>query len=87
MGVLTSFIEAAMNKAVFEELEDSTIYGEIPQCQGVWANEKTLDKCREVLREVLEEWLVLKIRDGDIIPVIDHFDLNQSQAVEENWSQ
>jgi hypothetical protein len=35
---------------------------------GVWANESTLDACREVLQEVLEEWLVLKIR------VVGYFD-------------
>jgi predicted RNase H-like HicB family nuclease len=29
-----------------------------------------LDKCRDQLQEVLEEWLVLKIRDNDPIPRI-----------------
>jgi predicted RNase H-like HicB family nuclease len=35
---------------------------------GVWANEDSLDRCREVLQEVLEEWLLLKLRDRDPIP-------------------
>ena len=35
-----------------------------------WAKERTLDKCSRVLQEVLEEWLVLKIRDNDPIPRI-----------------
>jgi len=42
----------------------------------VWANEKTLELCRDVLREVLEEWLILKLRDGDFIPTIGGIDLN-----------
>jgi len=42
----------------------------------VWANEKTLEVCRDVLREVLEEWLFLKLRDGDFIPEIGGIDLN-----------
>ena len=35
---------------------------------GVWVNEATLDCCRQVLQEVLEEWLLLKLRDRDPIP-------------------
>ena len=29
---------------------------------------KTLEKCRETLREVLKEWIILKLKDGDRIP-------------------
>jgi len=32
--------------------------------------------CRDVLREVLEEWLILKLRDGDLLPKIGGIDLN-----------
>lgn len=39
-----------------------------PGGPGVWANEATLDCCRQVLQEVLEEWLLLKLRDRDPIP-------------------
>jgi hypothetical protein len=35
----------------------------------------TLEKCREVLQEVLEEWLVLKIRDNDSIPRLGRISL------------
>lgn len=60
MPILTAFTEAALREAVYKILDDGTFYGEIPLCAGVWANEKTLEKCREVLHEVLEEWLILK---------------------------
>lgn len=53
-----------------------TFFREIPDCPAVWANEETLEKCRDVLREVLEEWLILKLRDGDQIPSIERIDLN-----------
>jgi hypothetical protein len=33
-----------------------------------------------VLREVLEEWLILKLRDGDFIPEIGGIDLNPITA-------
>jgi predicted RNase H-like HicB family nuclease len=62
--MLTRYIHEAMKRAQFKTLENGTCFGEIPGLAGVWANESTLDKCRAVLQEVLEEWLVLKIRDG-----------------------
>ena len=76
MSILTAFVETAMHEARYKMLEESTFFEEIPSCPGGWANEKTLELCRDVLREVLEEWLILKLRDGDFIPTIGGIDLN-----------
>lgn len=76
MPILSAFVTAAMHEARYRLLDDGTTYGEIPPCPGVWANEPTLEKCREVLQEVLEEWLVLKLRDGDRLPRLGGVDLN-----------
>ncbi len=73
--MLTRYIQAAMNKARYEILEDGTYYGEIPPCRGVWANAKTLEACRQELQEVLEEWLLLKMKDNDPIPTIEGINL------------
>ena len=35
---------------------------------GVWANGKNLEDCRKELKEVLEDWLLLKIQSGEKIP-------------------
>ena len=60
--MLTSYLRAAMKKARYEILEDDgSYYGEIPGFQGVLANARSLEKCREQLGEVLEEWLVLRV--------------------------
>ncbi len=80
MSILTAFVETAMHEARYKMLEDGTFFGEIPSCLGVWANEKTLEVCRDVLREVLEEWLILKLRDGDLLPKIGGIDLNTIAA-------
>jgi len=66
--MLTNYISQKLDRARYKILEDGTYFGEIPGLQGVWASEKTLEKCRETLREVLEEWLILKLQDGDSIP-------------------
>jgi predicted RNase H-like HicB family nuclease len=66
--MVTRYIQEAMSRAQFKKLGDGSCFGEIPGLAGVWANEPTPKQCRLVLQEVLEEWLVLKIRDGDAIP-------------------
>ncbi len=61
-----------MHHAKYEILpEDGTFYGEISKCNGVYANAPTLEKCREELEEVLEEWLLFRISQSLPIPKID----------------
>ncbi len=72
--MLTEYIEAAMRKAVYEQLEDRTYCGRIPECQGTIAFGETLYQCQKELRSVLEGWLLVKIRHGDCLPVIDGLD-------------
>lgn len=66
--MLTEYIYQKLNQAQYKILDGGFYFGEIPGLQGVWASEKTLEECRETLREVLEEWLILKLKDGDKIP-------------------
>jgi predicted RNase H-like HicB family nuclease len=47
------------------------IYGAIEGLQGVWAQADSLEACREELREVLEEWIVLGLKMGHSLPAID----------------
>jgi predicted RNase H-like HicB family nuclease len=71
--MLTEYIAAAMKRAQYKIIEDDgTFFGEIPGFPGVWSNADTLEQCRTQLQEVLEGWLVLKLRDrDDDLPVID----------------
>ena len=78
--MLTAYIRAAMDRARYKIIDDRTYFGEIPSLRGVWANAKTLEGCREELQEVLEDWLVLKLRDGDVIPRIGRIRLVKKSA-------
>lgn len=69
--MLTSYIHAAMRRAIYEILEDKTFYGEIPGFQGVWANAATLEDCRTELQEALEGWIVLGLQLGHQLPLVD----------------
>ncbi|MDO8757391.1 MAG: type II toxin-antitoxin system HicB family antitoxin [Elusimicrobiota bacterium] len=67
---LTEYIDAALATARYKVLADKTHFGEIPGFRGVYSNARTAKKCREVLREVLEDWIVLKLRCGDALPPV-----------------
>jgi len=69
--MLTRYIREAMHRARFKTLDNGTYFGAIPGLAGVWADEATVEACRNMLQEVLEEWLILKIRDNDPIPASD----------------
>ena len=73
--MLTDYIHAVMRRATYEILSDGTYYGEIPGFQGVYANATALDDCREELQDVLEGWIVLGLRLGHALPVVDGIDL------------
>ena len=79
--MLTNYIHKAMQKATYELLEDGTFYGEIPECQGVWANAATLETCREDLQDALEGWIILGLRLGHTLPILDGIDLNFTKEV------
>lgn len=73
--MLSQYLHAAMRNASYEILEDGSYFGRIPDCQGVWANENTLEACREELESALEDWLFYRISKGLELPVIDGLDL------------
>ncbi len=74
--MLTAYIQAAMKRAKYEILsDDGTYYGEIPGFQGVWANAKTLEKCRQELQEVLEDWIVLGLSLHHPLPKVQGIEL------------
>ena len=80
--MFTAYINAAMKKAHYEILPNNEGYfGIIKDLQGVWANADSLEACREELKEVLEEWILLGIKMGHTIPIINGIDLNVKEIV------
>lgn len=75
--MLANYIEKAMEKASYEIIEDDNSYwGEIPSFQGVWANNETLEGCKNELREALGDWIALRLKLDLEIPIIDEINLN-----------
>ena len=78
--MLTSYIHAALRRAKYEIMEDGQYYGEIPGFDGIWASAATLEECRDELRETLEDWLVLGLRMGHVLSVVDGINLIPAEA-------
>ncbi|MEW5814817.1 MAG: type II toxin-antitoxin system HicB family antitoxin [Spirochaetota bacterium] len=74
--MLVEYILAIMENAEYKRLEDGSWFAEIPGFEGVWADGKTVEECRKELIEVLEEWLIFKIKDKDPVPVVKGIDIN-----------
>ena len=69
--MLSEYLDSALRRTEYKRLDDQTWFAEIPGFEGVWANAESLEDCRGELREVLEEWLVLKLKDRDSLPSVD----------------
>lgn len=65
-----------MRQAEYEDLGDEGWYGHIPGFQGLWANAPTLEEARQELGSTLEDWLLIGLRLGHPIPVVEGIDLN-----------
>lgn len=76
--MFTQYVSDVMTKrARYEKLRGEDVYfGSIKGYKGVWAQGKTRKECMENLREVLEEWLLLKIRKQQFVPTVRKYDLN-----------
>lgn len=74
--MLVEYMQAALRHAKYELLtDDGSFYGEIPACNGVYANAATLEECREQLAEVLEEWLLFRVYKNLSIPAVDGIEI------------
>ena len=79
--MLLDYFKAAMRHARYEILsDDGSFYGEIPECNGVYANAMTLESCRDELKEVLEEWVLFRVYKNLPIPVIEGFEISIREA-------
>ena len=76
--MLSEYIEKKLKTAKYKLLKNGSYFGEIPGLKGVWANAKNLEDCRKELQEVLEDWLLLKVRFGERISGLEiRFDRRQ----------
>lgn len=81
--ILSDYLENALAQAEYDKLEDGTFFGRIPACKGVVAFASTLRHCEEELRSVLEDWVLVGLKLGHTLPVLDNIDLNDNPKYEQ----
>jgi len=76
--VLIEYIEEALKRARYEIIDDEEpYYGAIAELQGVWATGKSLEECRNTLKEVIEGWIIVSIKKGLPIPKLGDFEIKE----------
>ncbi|MGH7900721.1 MAG: type II toxin-antitoxin system HicB family antitoxin [Thermodesulfobacteriota bacterium] len=81
--MLTKYINSAMEKAHYEILEESrTYYSSIPGFKGVWAEGETLEACRQELQDVLEEWIIIRLKRGLSVPALKGVELKINETAQ-----
>ena len=81
--MITEYIQAALDGASYEIIEDEEpYYGEVPGLDGVWATGKTLEECRKNLAEVIDGWIVVRLKRGLPIPAIGGRKIEELERLE-----
>ncbi len=60
--------------------DDEPYYGEIKDLPGVWATGSTLEECRENLKQTIESWIIVSIKNNLLIPR-----LRNCEIAREDW--
>lgn len=81
--MIIDYIEAAMAEAKYEIIEDEEpFYGEVPSLVGVWATGETLEECRKNLAEVIDGWIIVRLKKGLPIPPIGEHRIEELRELE-----
>ncbi len=80
--MLIEYIQSALEKAKYEIINDEEpYYGEIPELKGVWATGTTLEECRKKLAEVIEGWIIIRLKRGLPIPSIGGYSIEEIKEI------
>lgn len=74
--ILSDYLTRALSQAEYDKLEDGTFFGRIPACKGVVAFAATLRECEDELRSVLEDWVLVGLKLGHELPILNSINLN-----------
>ncbi|HII76665.1 MAG TPA: type II toxin-antitoxin system HicB family antitoxin [Methanolinea sp.] len=81
--MILEYIHAALDRAQYEIIEDEEpFYGEIPDLPGVWATGKTLEDCRQKLKEVLDGWIIIHLQRGLPIPALGEYTIEEMTGLD-----
>ena len=68
--MIRNYLNRALERARYSQLEDGTYCAEVPGLRGVIATGGTLERCRSTLQEVIEEWVLVRVARGLSVPAL-----------------
>ena len=77
--MFSEYIGAALKRARYESLENGSYMATVDGLRGVTATGETIERCREDLIEVMEEWIAIRLQRGFSIPDLDGHTIGVSQ--------
>ena len=81
--MIGEYIQAALERARYEKIDDAEpYYGEVQELAGVWASGATLEDCRRELVEVIEGWIIVRLRNGLPIPPLGDHTISPPESIE-----
>ena len=76
MATYLEYLNAAMKKARFEQMENGDYFGSIPGFDGLWASGHTREDAARDLYTALDGWIDVHLRVGrQSIPAVEGVDL------------
>lgn len=78
--MIREYVEKALRSARYDKLEDGSFYGEVPRLRGVLATGQTLEECRTELAEVVEEWVLVRVAKGLLVPPLGKVEVKVKKA-------
>lgn len=74
---LNSYVEEVLKKARYEYCEETKSWCAISDIlPGAYAQADTLEEARNQLAEVIEEYVLVSLANGDDLPVMDNLDFS-----------
>ena len=68
--MISRYVERALRKARYVQLEDGTYCATVPGLRGVVGTGVSVETCREQLAEVIEAWVLVRVARGLAVPAI-----------------
>lgn len=78
--ILEHYAREALKHAVYQQLEDGSFVGRVPELKGVITFGDDRQQCEEELFSVIEDWARVGVRRRVDLPVIGGVDLNTDEA-------
>jgi predicted RNase H-like HicB family nuclease len=78
--VIRSYLDHALRRARYTQLEDGTYCAEVRGLRGVIATGATIETCRADLESVVEEWILVRVANGLPVPSLDGARIRVSKA-------